>query len=289
MRTTITPENATTMLAASEAAGYTNYRIRLVEVTVARYAADMAVGNWPWTGEPILIGPNGEVIDGQHRLHACVRSGASFECEVVYGVPLNVAKYVDTGMGRSLHVVLRQMEVAHPTIVAGATRLCWRWNTNGRIIHARRAPSHAEALRWLDRNPGIHDVLPLAFRLNSTWKVAPSVAAAFNYRLRKACAGDPLEADAFIKAVIGSPDQAPGPAAHHLQNWLRTQVVERSAGRKPASFVVMAHMIKAWNYWITGTEIQYFRWRQGGSSPEGFPAILTDDDPPQPADFNEPE
>jgi len=46
---------------------------------VKRYAEDMAKGNWKLNGETIKVTPNGQLLDGQHRLAGCVMSGVSFE------------------------------------------------------------------------------------------------------------------------------------------------------------------------------------------------------------------
>jgi hypothetical protein len=53
---------------------------------VARYAKDMADGNWGHTGAPVIQGTDGKWMDGQHRFEACVRSKTPFTTDVVYNV-----------------------------------------------------------------------------------------------------------------------------------------------------------------------------------------------------------
>ena len=45
---------------------------------VSRYKEFMIKNQWSMNGEPIIFGGN-KLIDGQHRLSACVSSGKSFQ------------------------------------------------------------------------------------------------------------------------------------------------------------------------------------------------------------------
>jgi hypothetical protein len=54
---------------------------------VARLASDMArKGGWEVNGETIKIGPDGRLIDGQHRIAACILAGFAFVTFVAYDV-----------------------------------------------------------------------------------------------------------------------------------------------------------------------------------------------------------
>ena len=69
--------------------------------TVDDYAAQMKKGLWKLNGEPIIISTTGNVIDGQHRLHACIQSDTSFTTVVEYGVDASVFDTIDTGRVRT--------------------------------------------------------------------------------------------------------------------------------------------------------------------------------------------
>lgn len=77
---TITPKQATAMLAAHAAAVANNELAQNRPVSahhVSALAAAMAAGEWRCTHQGILIGANGAIVDGQHRLIAVVRSGTT--------------------------------------------------------------------------------------------------------------------------------------------------------------------------------------------------------------------
>lgn len=93
---TITPQMAEQMLKKNIA----NRKVN--QANVNRIAADMATGNYKVNGETIKISPNGEILDGQHRLLACVKSGMSFQSYVVYDVERETVGTIDMGKGRSV-------------------------------------------------------------------------------------------------------------------------------------------------------------------------------------------
>ena len=93
---TITPQMAGQMLEKNIA----NRKVN--QANVNRIAADMATGNYKVNGETIKISPNGEILDGQHRLLACVKSGMPFQTYVVYDVERETVGTIDMGKGRSV-------------------------------------------------------------------------------------------------------------------------------------------------------------------------------------------
>lgn len=93
---TITPEMAEEMLKKNIG----NRKIN--QANVNRIAADMATGNYKLNGETIKISPNGEILDGQHRLLACVKSNMPFKTYIVYNVERETIGTIDMGKGRSV-------------------------------------------------------------------------------------------------------------------------------------------------------------------------------------------
>lgn len=78
---------------------------------VRKYSEDMANGDWVLSPQPITFAPDGTLIDGQHRLHAVIRSGVTVTFIVAGKVPLHAASGIDTGGTRALHQVMKIMGV----------------------------------------------------------------------------------------------------------------------------------------------------------------------------------
>lgn len=95
-----------------------NFRNRpLVEDLVVAYARDMTNGEWVATHQGIAFNDKDELIDGQHRLHAIVRSGALIRMMVTFGLPAQIEgkemttmDAVDRGRARS---VADQLKIQH--------------------------------------------------------------------------------------------------------------------------------------------------------------------------------
>ena len=90
----ITPEIAKEMLERNTK----NRKVSMIRVLV--YADDMARGGWQVNGEAICFNKSGQLINGQHRLMAIVKSGCTVEMVVVTGIEDDVTIY-DRGRNRS--------------------------------------------------------------------------------------------------------------------------------------------------------------------------------------------
>ena len=92
---TITPKKAQIYLESN-----TNNR-RVRQTTVDFYARIMSSGAWKLNGKTIVISNEGVILDGQHRLQACVNSGATFQTVVVRGPEDECFGTIDQGVVRT--------------------------------------------------------------------------------------------------------------------------------------------------------------------------------------------
>lgn len=147
---TITPEMAAELLARSD---LSNRRIR--PATVQRYMNDMVAGRWQLTGEPIIV--NGTtLINGHHRLNACIQGGMPFTTAVFRGADRQVYSVVDSGLPRQAGDVLEQDGHQNATVLGATVRLVLGYrsstlNDNERLsLCATRQAMQAEAARARD-------------------------------------------------------------------------------------------------------------------------------------------
>ena len=120
---TITPEMAKEMLLLNE----NNRKLR--PSRVAQYADDMARGAWLITGEPIIL--NGTtLLNGQHRLAACVSANVPFTTAVFRGASTEVYRVLDSGLPRSAADVLNHEGVTSSNVTAAAARLVLGYEGN---------------------------------------------------------------------------------------------------------------------------------------------------------------
>lgn len=151
---TVTPATAKAWLEA------TTFRNRnITRAAVKRYANDMRTGRWELNGESIVIDDNGNVVDGQHRLHAIIESGVSIKTVVVKGVDCSVFPTFDIGKQRSGCDILGIAGYANSRTLAAAIRCWWELTTVG-FCNAPRGTGWAsrerlDILGLVKSNPGI--------------------------------------------------------------------------------------------------------------------------------------
>jgi len=74
----------------------------LYKAQVATFARDMRAGRWITnTSDAIMIGSNGILLNGQHRLAAVVEAGRSVDMLVEFGADPSSVPAIDRGKGRS--------------------------------------------------------------------------------------------------------------------------------------------------------------------------------------------
>lgn len=150
----ITPEQAKTMLAWNK-----NNR-SLKSTLVERLARDMQAGQWQYTGEPIIFS-NDRLLDGQHRLHACVDANLPFVSNVTFGVDDAAWSYIDCGVARSPGDVFKMHGVANANDMAAATKLIYSYEQElmhehsggrGKLNHEKL---YAQYLRYSEIQSGM--------------------------------------------------------------------------------------------------------------------------------------
>ncbi len=268
--TTITPEQAEKMLR-----GNTNNRT-LRERLVNRYAHDMENGDWLPNGEAIVM--NGRtLIDGQHRLHACVKSGVPFKTVLVTGVSLDAVYTIDTGAARNLSDILSLNGVNDSRSVAGVITMGWLWD-NGKYVGANVTPSISDLMRWFESNPGVEAALE-SVRLLRPAPFRVRFASMATVALKARQHGLTEEMDNFIDSVVTGTNLDQLDAAYHLRNLFLTQA---TAHKKLPPRDVHARIIKAWNAHIMGEEMGALIWKSRGQRRwrEPFPVMVDADGNP---------
>lgn len=94
---------------------------------VDRYAQDMRLEQFLFTGDPLRFNTLGEFVDGQHRAEAIIQAGTSELMVVIRGLEPETFSVFDTGRPRSFSDVLASMGVPSVSMVSGLTRRVLHW------------------------------------------------------------------------------------------------------------------------------------------------------------------
>lgn len=254
---TITPEVAGRLLGTMDR----NRAQRRAKIN--QFARAMLAGEWQLNGEPVIIGHNGKVIDGQHRLQAVMTAKVPIMMLVVRGVMPESMATIDTGTSRSYGDVttLRGDGSYGPQLAAVARRWWIYENTPGGETFGaafRVQLSHTEIDHIIEQHPMIRESVIRA--QNSRFKKylpASAFGFAHNYMAEKI---DPEIAELFFSTLEHGAELTERNPLLVLRNRLieadRLTAVER-----------LALTIKAYNMWIEGHTIKVLSWNKN----EDFP------------------
>jgi len=111
---TITPEMAQSIL---EHHSKPNRRLRPTDVR--KYTASMAEGYWQLVN-PLHFDEDGFMRDGQHRMHACMKSGETIDFYIRFGTTEEELLSLDEGASRSTRDVaaIRGLDIRHSVLSA---------------------------------------------------------------------------------------------------------------------------------------------------------------------------
>lgn len=121
---------------------------------VIKYASDMESGNFMINNNAICFNEYGQLIDGQHRLQACVKANVPFKSFVTRNLPAGAYKVIDVGRPRDAKVALKYSHNGDPLYYATDTvaisRAMYQW-LPGRD-HVNRRPSVSEIEQFITDN-----------------------------------------------------------------------------------------------------------------------------------------
>jgi len=234
---------------------------------ISRYARDMAAGRWQVNGQTIKITAEGRLIDGQHRLKACMEAKRPFPAIIVRNVSEDAFDTFDLGAKKSYHIVLSERGETNTTTLAAALKWLWLYERD-RLTVRTDQPTPAELDDTLQRHPEIRHSLEYVNKLRAV--IAPAIGIALHYLCSRK-GGE--HADEFFDRLsdgIGLSGDSP---IYILRERL---IRERGAARRSVASEVerIVWIIKAWNAWITNQPLRNISWRRKGPGREDIPKII---------------
>jgi len=231
---------------------------------IALYSQQMKSGLWKLTMEPIKINPK-MLIDGQHRLLACIKAGVAFPTTIATGVPSSTFDVQDTGKVRNAADVFSISGVSSASVVATTVRFLALLN------HPGLNYSIANALMLKLYNLyGADEIIDAVTAGRSFYKSSRLLTrptyAAFYYLFKKI---DQEKAVIFLNAVATGEGLVKGDAALTLRNRLIKEQLSKSIMHKQ---YLCAIIIQAWNYFYLDKPLKSSVWQKENGAE--FPKII---------------
>lgn len=236
---------------------------------VEYYARVMKSGEWKWNGDPIRFSSTGVLLDGQHRLQACVEADMSIRATVIAGLGDDAYKTIDHGRARRLTDSLYVEKEVNCCALSGILSLIHDYRSGrmngGKGIPGSR-PADEELLDILRANPNVRNCVLTAKSNRVSSKLLGSMSSvgflwfAFSEK-------DSRLATEFMTEFNegGSPKGKP---VTILRNYLTTHNSGHTRIHRRAALAIA---IKAWNATRSGKGIAQLKWVP--ESGEDFPTI----------------
>lgn len=232
---------------------------------VKHLAGEMSRGEWLLNGATIVFDEMHRLLDGQHRLQACVESQKGFWSYVIVGVAEAARLTQDLGSRRSIadNIALADGEKVSNSDVAATTTL-WRY-LMGQPQERKLMPSIQQVREVRAEHPALRESLAFVAARKAIKRAAPpSVSAFVHYGVGQ------VDSEARSEFFAGLEDGAgllTGSPVLLLRNRLADN---RAAKAKLPAHEIQAIYIKAWNAFRRGESLRFLRWR---SADEPFPRI----------------
>jgi hypothetical protein len=238
----ITPELATKMLEHNTA----NRNVR--DVRVAALVRDIENGDFQSTHQGVAFNASGELIDGQHRLWAVVRSGKTVTMMVTRGLTEEAKPAIDTGAKRTFGDLLQFSGKTNRNVLASIVRM--------HLLYDREVPMGSYAMTVTETEMMHHleeheEDFTTAAKLALAWKghiSAPPQVIGTAWLIFNEI--DPEQAKEFFTDMVNMTTRGEGDSRVALMNRLRRRI---ETNEKVPAAMMLSMFIKAWNNYRTGT------------------------------------
>jgi hypothetical protein len=137
--------------------------------------SEMELGNFEINGMAICQDVNGNTINGQHRLTACIKTNLAFNTVFVKGLsPMSIHTIDIGGKARSLADVLEishQKKYKYANSIAAAVKFIYSFNNGCYILGIKKSNNtyltSTKFLEWMDKNSTITDFIEDTMRLRA--------------------------------------------------------------------------------------------------------------------------
>lgn len=230
------------------------------ERNLNQLVSELNKGNFHLTGESIKISKAGNLLDGQHRLLAIVKTGRTENMLVVRGLEEDSFKYIDTGKSRTPADVLGIEGFKYPTRLASIARFIMSFKkghfTGGAKVGKGRKTTitNAEISDFVNKNfVSINDSMPFGYNRDNKL-VKPNTLASLHYVFKGINTNDAN--DFCWKVSIGE-----GVVKDSPIYLLRQALTSDLRSTKKMSVIQRNAIIcKAWNYFRQGKKISQLKW-----------------------------
>lgn len=151
---------------------------------LVRLVKDVLKGSYFLNGEPVVFDWNGNLLDGQHRLSAVVKTGVSLPLAFVRGVDPDAFPTFDQGKGRNGADVLAMLGNAQGVRLMAAIRWLRKYDDGKMETTETIEIRNSDVGAALDLYPGLNESVHYV-RNQTAGLITPAAAAFLHYKLTR--------------------------------------------------------------------------------------------------------
>lgn len=206
-----------------------------------RIAESLKNGTFKNIGDPIRFSKSGRLLDGQHRIMACVKANVSFDCFLIEGLDDDDFVIIDSGMSRQASDDLHLLGEASSHIYASSLRYIESYYKKGAFVDQRMV-DRSRVMELHQEHPEM--VRSIGYGRRLTRILPSSMASALHYILSRI---DQDAADEFFTRFKDGVDLG----EDHPILTLRNRLIQgrQDKNRKMSDMYQAAIVIQAWNCW----------------------------------------
>lgn len=235
---------------------------------VSRLERQITQGKWRFNGDTIKISEDGEVLDGQHRLWAVMGAKKSIDTIVVSGISREAFATIDTLRKPRSGADVLALNGAERYRNITASALQWLIRYQRGAISTFRDPKNrvenSDIEEAFEHHPGIQQAVERCMGLRSM--INPAIIAFLYYVLTNK---NEYLAERMVETLENPAGVPVSDPFFRLRSYL---TMAKQKQRIPV--VTIALTIKAINAAHKDEKIQTLSWRNQGTKPEAFPALL---------------
>lgn len=259
---TITPEIAAKYLADNEYLADNDGNRKVRKQRVEFYRRQMVAGHWRITGDPIRF--NGShLLDGQHRLHACIKAEVPFTTVVVRGLDPDAMHIIDTGLGRTPGNVFEMEGITNANKAAALVRQVIAYDYDHLFNTSEKSLITRDQLLefYVEHADEVQASVRRADQVQRHLTGPGAGWGALDFILRSVQAD---LADEFMEAMVTGAGLEKGDPRLALRNY----IAQKSTRGNVRAEVLIAQGITAWNEWVSGVRRDHFKpWIPGRPMP----------------------
>lgn len=231
-----------------------------------KLAVEIIEGRWQTNGEPIIIAVDGTLLDGQHRLTACVKSKTAIRSWVILGVDSTAMKTIDVGKARTAANIAAMEGLPHASLQTATAKLLIVHEQHGieRLNNTALHPAKTRIVAEVGRFVGLVDAAKFTAGLHFKGNIVSTSTVCFCYWLFSQ--EDATLAASFLCSLRDKIFASKECPIYQLRQRLDENALSR---RKLGKDYVIALIFKAWIAYRDGKPVRQLLWRPN----ERFPSV----------------